>query len=398
MSKPFPIFLIDLDSVLIEPRGYRKAIQSTLGYFTKKMGLGDLYPGEEAIARFESINMTCEWDITPILLAAVFDGVLKENPRVIFPDTDLFTACASIQKLHLNPPTLELERITAILGNQFKPGMEYASLAWELNQPSGEQPPFPSLVGHPLLDRILKGTRDLDGALTTHVFQHFTLGSDRFQALCGETPFFESESYLQSLDKVLLNSDTRDILLKTWKNNQLGAAVFTARPSLPEKGGAASFNYSPEAEVALEALELTELPLIGAGKMGWLATQLNLRVDQLTKPSPVQALSAITAAFTRQTESALWSAAGVYFDHKLDGYEHFPALSIHVFEDAGGNINAVRKAAEILATAGIQNQVTAWGIAEDSEKQSALRQAGANLLSDVNQAIRQAFILEGILK
>jgi hypothetical protein len=45
LKKLFPVFLIDLDSVLVEPRGYRLAMQSALGWFTERMGLGDLYPG-----------------------------------------------------------------------------------------------------------------------------------------------------------------------------------------------------------------------------------------------------------------------------------------------------------------------------------------------------------------
>ena len=92
MSSTLPVFLIDLDSVLVEPRGYRMAIQSTLAYFTGKMGLGDLYPGEDAIASLEAINMTSEWDITPILLTSVFESLLEQNNKLDLPG-DLLAAC-----------------------------------------------------------------------------------------------------------------------------------------------------------------------------------------------------------------------------------------------------------------------------------------------------------------
>ena len=164
----------------------------------------------------------------------------------------------------------------------------------------------------------------------------------------------------------------------------------------PEKGGVMSFNFSPEAEVALEALGLNDLPLIGAGKTGWLATQLGKRIDELTKPSPVQALAAIIAAVTRQTESALWAAAGLHFENKKVDNGAMPPLRIHVFEDAGGNIRAVRKAAEMLADAGGKNEVVAWGISENPEKQGALKEAGASLMPDINQALRSAFAMESI--
>ena len=395
MNGSFPVFLIDLDSVLIEPRGYRRAIQSTLAYFTQKMGLGDLYPGEDAIARYEAINMTCEWDITPITLAAVFDGLLRGNPQLVLPD-NLMEACEYVRTLAVKPPQLDLEHITSVLAAHFKPGMEFATLALELSRPGMENPTYPHLVGSPLLAQILADTRALDGALTTRVFQHFTLGSERYQNLCGLTPYFESNSYLHDYDEVLLKPSARDTLLTAWQRMQVGVAVYTARPSLPEKGGVMSFNFSPEGEVALEALELSPLPLIGAGKTGWLAIQLGKRIDELTKPSPVQALAAITAAVTRQTESALWAAARLAFEGVNSAYQQMPPLSIHVFEDAGGNIRAVRKAAEMLVNAGVKNEVVAWGISENPEKQGALKEAGASLMPDINQALREAFAVESI--
>lgn len=394
-SKTFPVFLIDLDSVLIEPRGYRKSIQAALAYFTNQMGLGDLYPGEDAIARFEAINMTCEWDITPILLAAIIDALLRENQQIALP-IDLEEACQTIRTREVKTPKVDLVRITSILAEHFKPGMEYATLALDLNLAGVQDPPFPYLARHPLISAILANTRLIDGALTTKVFQHFTLGSERYEKLSGLSRLFESESYLQKHDQLLLDKTTRDALLKAWHEKKLGIAVYTARPSLPVKGDVVSFNYSPEAEVALEALGLSELPLVAAGKMGWLATEMGIRVDQLTKPSPVQALAGVSAAVTRQVEPSLWAAARLFFNQENNGYQSYPALSIHVFEDAGGNIKAVRKAAEVLGEIGVQNSVTAWGISENPEKQQALLQADANLLQNVNQAIQQAFAVEGI--
>lgn len=393
MSAAFPVFLIDLDSVLIEPRGYRKAIQSTLACFTSKMGLGELYPGEDAIASLEAINMTCEWDITPILLTAVFEGLARENEGLQLPD-DLLSACDVVRTKRLTPPTLELNEVTAMLAANFKPGMEYAALALDLSQPGISAPLFPHLAGQPILNALLANTRLLDGALTTRVFQHFTLGAERFEHLTGSKRLFESESYLLKEDKVLLTEDCRETLLSAWQRNQIGAAIYTARPSMPVKGSVTSYNYSPEAEVALEALKLSQLPLIGAGKMGWLASQMGLRIDQLTKPSPVQALAAITTAVTRQTESSLWAAAKLNFEGKKEAYRGFPKLSIHVFEDAGGNIKAVRQAAKMLEEIGIQNQVTAWGIGESPIKQQALLKAGAKLVPEINQAILLALDVE----
>ena len=395
MSDRLPVFLIDLDSVLVEPIGYRMAIQSTLAYFTERMGLGDLYPGEDVIASLEAINMTSEWDITPILLASIFEALLEQNMSLDLPG-DLLVACETVRRSSVNPPALDYSSLPKILGGNFKPGMEYASLAFELNHFGAANPPFPLLVEHPLLNALLLNTRSLDGALTTRVFQHFTLGSKRYEQLTGLPRLFDSDSYLEKHDQLLLSSAARDLLLENWKSRKLGAAIYTARPSLPEKDSATSFHYSPEAEVALETLGLTELPLIGAGKIGWLAERMNVPAHEFAKPSPVQALAAIAASVTRQTGASLRAAADLHLNGKLSLFKDLPALSIHVFEDSGGNAASVRRAVEQLNQAGLSCTFTAWGIGENPAKQQALLKAGAKLVPEVNQAIQLALNVEGL--
>jgi len=395
VSTRLPVFLIDLDSVLIEPCGYRMAIRSTLAYFTEKMGLGDLYPGEDVIASLEAVSMTSEWDITPILLAAVFETLLEQNLKLDLPG-DILSACEAVRAAAVKPPKVNFTLLPKILGGHFKPGMEYASLAFELNQVGADQPPFPLLVEHPLLSALLRNTRAMDGALTTRVFQHFTLGSKRFEQLTGLPRLFESDSYLESYDQVLLSADSSDALLLAWKNRKLGAAIYTARPSLPETDGATSYLFSPEAEVALETLGLSQLPLIGAGKIGWLANRMNIPAHELAKPSPVQALAAIAAAVTRQTGPALRAAADLHLNGTVGLFKGLPALSIHVFEDSGGNAASVRRAVEKLNAAVLDCTFTAWGIGENPIKQQSLLKAGATLVPEINQAIQLALNLEGL--
>ena len=395
MNRNFPVFLIDLDSVLIEPRGYRLSIQATLAWFTARMGFGDLYPGEDAIARLEAINMTSEWDITPVLLSALFEGLLRENPGLTLP-ADLTEACDEIRRLGLPPPKLDLGDFPALLASRFKPGMEYAGLALELCRPGAKNPLFPRLAGHPIVKSLLAGTRKTDGALTTKVFQHFTLGSRRYEEFTGLERLFESDSYLEKFDRVLLTDDTRDALLQVWQKGEIGIAVYTARPSLAEKDGAPSFAYSPEAEVAVEMLGLNALPLIGFGKIFWLASISGVSSEEFAKPSPVQALAAIAAAVTRQTEPALRAAATLFLHNEAGFYRNLPPLSIHVFEDSGGNTASVHRAVDILNGSGLACTFTAWGIGSNPVKQKALSQAGATLLPDINQAVQQAFRSENI--
>jgi hypothetical protein len=395
LSNFFPVFLLDMDNVLVEPRGYRLAVQATLGYFTQKMGLGDLYPGEEVITRFEAINMTSEWDITPILLASIFDGLLEANPGLTISET-LEEACKGIHSLELKPPRQNLSRLISILAAHFNPEVEFADLALDLNRPGTSDLPFPSLLGHVLLENILSKTRILGGASTTNIFQHFVLGSKRWEEIYGLPRLFDCASILEKNDRQLLSADTRNLLLQVWRDKKVGVVVYTARPSLPEEHGPMALMYSPEADLAMETLRISELPLIGAGQMDSLAVKLGCRSNQLIKPSPVQALAAITAAVSRQTDISLQAAGRLYLTGEKSLYQDFPQLSIHVFEDSGGNVSSVRQAGDILTTAGLPNRVNAWGISQNKAKRQALDKVGARLMPDINLAVRAALAGENI--
>jgi len=124
ISSPTPrrVFLFDLDGVLVAPLGYRAAIHATLEHFTRRMGLGDCTsPGEEAIARFESISMTSEWDIVPTCLAAILDALLAEHPSLAMPDT-LEEVCAYLYQHSLPAPTIDLAHLTQRLGAAYHGG------------------------------------------------------------------------------------------------------------------------------------------------------------------------------------------------------------------------------------------------------------------------------------
>lgn len=390
MNSRFPVFLIDLDGVLVEPRGYRLAIRSTLNWFTERMGLGDMYPGENAIAGFEAINMTSEWDITAILLSSIFDELVKQYPGLALP-ADVLAACDIVNDRHLDAPKLSLDLLRSTLFANFQPGTQFADLAFDLSRPVNGSKTFSALADHPLLENILTRTRMLDGSLTTRVFQHFTLGTEKFEEFTGFGALFNSESYLMKYDRLLLKENIRKMLLTFWEQSKCGAAIFTARPSLPQSGREFTYNYSPEAEIALQALQLSELPLIAGGKMGWLASIKGLSIEHFIKPSPVQALAAIGAAVTRESELALLAAADFYFNRNTDFFKRLPPLSIHVFEDSGGNIKSVEQAAELLNAEGIDIQFKGWGISQNEQKQQALIDAGAVLVMDINQAISNAY-------
>jgi hypothetical protein len=390
-----PIFLLDLDHVLVQPHGYREGIRATLAYFTQRMGLSEIWPGEEALAHLEAVNMTCEWDQVAILLANLLETLTAERPDLTLPDS-LADAMEYVRANGYPTPPQNLLPLITRLGEKFTPGREYARLALELSQSAGTEPLFPHLAGSKLLEQLLGDVRSLTGSLSTCVFQNFILGGDRFEAVYGLPRYFDGEPYLSLYDSVLLDKRSCTLLTSLWLTGKVGMAVFTARPSVPDFNHPVALHYSAEAELALELLGLMDLPLIGAGQMCWLAEGLGCADYKVLKPSPVQTLAAIGAANGMDARAALTAAGELVFQGRTEGFSELPPLSIHVFEDSGGNVRSVYEAGRLLKTLGIQTGVSAWGIAEDPVKQQALTAARAVLAPDIRTAIHSALRQEGL--
>jgi hypothetical protein len=396
----YTIFLFDIDGVLVAPFGYREAVRATLGYFYQQMKFPEsLLPDEDVLSGFEAIRITSEWDMVPICLATVIDGWLSVNPDFILPDR-------ISQALH------EIGKAAAVTILPGDPGFLRLLQALKGAPKAGEYPAdtvlnlagavnsdiYPNLAGSRLLDSLLARSRDIKASTTTRIFQHYTLGSQAFQASYQLPPSIQTESLLARYDQPLLPPDLSRRLLNLRAQRAIYSAAFTMRPSLAPRGvdDSSAQKYVPEAEIALELVQLAGIPLVGYGRMLYLAEQLGLEAESLLKPSPVQAIAAILAAISGDENQALSEAYCVYAKSR----EYFTTfikpiikpgdrLLIHVFEDSAGGIEAVFKAADILTAAGFPSQVSAHGIATHPQKTIALEQAGATIYTSTAQAVRQ---------
>jgi hypothetical protein len=394
------VLLFDLDGVLIAPHGYRRAIQASLEHFTRRMGLGDCYPGEENIARFEAISMTSEWDIVPTCLAALLDALLADHPGLLLPGR-LEAVCTYLGGKEPSPaPVVDYISLAQRLGVAYRGGA-YLDLVLALCQPVAEkspgaisaglpQPLFPHLAGHPLLEDLLRHTRQVTISPTTRVFQSFALGSAAYRQTYAQPPALDSLSFLKEYDQALISVEIRRNLLRAWQAGEFDLAVCTLRPSLPGVDGAdLKLSYSPEAELALEVAGLPGVPLVGYGQVCRLAELTGRSPEELVKPSPVQALAAIGAAVHGDVLPALLGAERLVFASAAAYFHTFPPLEVHIFEDAAGGVRAVRQAAVLLQAAGLQVVMHAWGISANPDKTAALLQAGAMIYPDINQALNQ---------
>ncbi len=103
-------------------------------------------------------------------------------------------------------------------------------------------------------------------------------------------------------DRPLLDDRyARPTFIAYTNRGELAIAAITNRPSYPPKEVTKNMlGYPPEAEMALELNGLEHIPLIGFGRLRYVAEQLGRDTEELIKPSPVHILSAILTAITGQ--------------------------------------------------------------------------------------------------
>jgi hypothetical protein len=235
------------------------------------------------------------------------------------------------------------------------------------------------------------------------IFQQFALGSAQFSDIYDLEPIFDCDPCL-ALDESILTAEVSERLRQVFASSDYYAAIYSARPSLPPKNLSlqelAAIDrriHPPEAEMAAAIAGLSDLPLIGAGSMAWLAECRGKAPDSYVKPSPVQALAAIGAAISRDERTAVEAAAHlVEENHMVEPLEELAEGSTHVvvFEDSSGGIRAARQAADILRKAGASIHVTGIGIAQDHIKREILAETADWLAPDINVGLSS--ILDGL--
>jgi hypothetical protein len=223
---------------------------------------------------------------------------------------------------------------------------------------------------------LLSQTRNVNFSQTMRLFQHYSLGSRVYSEIYKLPAEVETESFLLTHDRSNINDAIRARLRQ--QNNYLSA--LTARPSAPPREvNDSHFGYAPEAEIALELVGLADIPLIGFGKLEYLALQRGLDAGALIKPSPVHALAAIAAALTGDEWTGLQSAGNWFQTGQLKGvFVELPReFELYVVEDTLGGIRSTQAAGDILRQNGFDVTVQALGMTSgSSSKVEAFTQAG----------------------
>jgi hypothetical protein len=394
-TKPMHLFLFDVDSVLVEANGYLKALQDTVTHFSRQMGVGAHPPTEAEVRALEAHGLTSEWDSAPTCIAALLVERLRREPSFALPAnwSDALTRLET-HPLPLSHPdyTALAQRVGERMADQPGAAQAARTVLWEdvLASP-GLKPHYNALDA--LFDVLLGHTHDFYRAPVTRHFQHLVIGSQGVHQTYGVDPDFESIAYLREYDRPLLAADVRARLHESIDRGDVRIALYTARPSLPPADTSVTANgYSPEAELARSLAGLDAYPLIGLGRVHWLAERAGERVEHLVKPSPVQALAAVGAAWSGQETSTLEAALALHRDGELrPPLIDLDTASVHVFEDSPGGIDAVKHAVELLQAAGLDIAWQPYGIVPaDGPKAKAMAARNVPIRPSINQAILDA--------
>lgn len=398
------VYLFDVDGVLIRPGGYRAAVRATVNHFSNRFGLGDLAPQDDTLSIFESLGITCEWDMVPILLATILDTATAQIWAGQGPKS-LRNRRERAADRPAQPLEVDFSATIYRAAGFHQTGRALSDCILTASLDGCSEKLFPNLTEAELLKELFADTRRFDRSPATSVFETFALGEAAYTGATGLPAPAHSESLLERYDLPLLDPLARDRLLSLRSGGQARFVAYTARPSLPvslpEKFLAVCV---PEAELALGLLGIDPFPLMGSGQMCETAIKLGQDIDRLTKPAPYHAVAAIACAWTGDAGAALnWmEQVFTYFEDsreektaprptlQTDAGRLPERLRLHIFEDSPAGMRGGKQAVEMLSELGLHIELKLWGVSQHPQKRSALEAVGAQVFADVNQAFAAA--------
>jgi phosphoglycolate phosphatase-like HAD superfamily hydrolase len=386
------LFLFDVDGVLVDARGYLRALQDTVAHFARRMGVGDPRLTEDEVRAGEAHGLTSEWDSAPAYILTLLVERLRREPSLALPARwdDALDVLATHPLSLSHPDYMALVARIGARRRDFKETSHAVrAVLWDDAQ---VLPAAQCEAVSAILDELLADTHAFACAPITQHFQHLVIGSEGVAKTYGIAPYFEARPYLLDQDVAELTPEIAARLRAAAASGDIHPVIYTARPSLPPRGAATSpQGYSPEAELAQTLVGLEGWPVIGLGRLQWLAARCGGQTAQMVKPSPVQALAAIGAAVGPEV-AALEAAWDFHTSGELRGpLADLGATTVHIFEDTVGGMGGVRSAVELLQAAGVDIHWQPYGITPATgAKAEAMAAQGIPTYRSVNDAVAVA--------
>ena len=397
------ILLFDIDGVLVDDRGYRAGLSLTIDHFSYMMGQEKRAPAPEIVELFHANSFTNEWDICPLAIGALIVAAVRAHPAIELSPAPLVDFLRQLRGADVGP----FDYAEWVMATDSRAGSpsERARAALDDGLSKLTLSESTRMAVAAALNELLNDPYDVAHSIVTQVFQEHILGSSLFEEVYRLRPRFEAESLLYHDDRPFLSAEARSLLRALVAEGSARACIYSARPSLPpsstldwlEQSTHSPQGYAPEAELALQLIQLTELPLIAMGRMQWFAGRVGTRVEYLVKPSPVQALAAILAALSRHEAEAVESA------YRLMSEGQAPStltalddriLDVWVVEDSVIGVHAASAAIDLINKGDIRARLHALGVSAGGPKAEVLSKLCETIVPDVNQAI--AYIADRI--
>ena len=367
------ILLFDMDGVLLDPRGYHRALQKTVHLTGQALGYPKITLPQDIIHRFEASGITSEWDSSAVCLGLMLKagwqaGLPLQVPRELAPQT------RSRHGLPAPDWAEFLTRLNAdgLPGSPLERGLSL--LQQDLSRPQRK-----------IIAGLVENAHSPAESLTHRIFQELVLGSSVYQATYDRQPALNTPGFLTKHDRPSLPKGQLQALKDWLAAEGHRAAILTNRPSQPPP----PLFGTPEAELGAALVELDDLPLAGYGQMLWTAHQLQLSVEACRKPNPVHALSALQLAAGLDEQKALLSAGKLAHQGQVnESWEAFHQAEVVVFEDTPPGLESVRSARNLLQNSGIHLKLDLVGISRDPQKKEVLARRGAAIYPALGPALK----------
>ncbi len=192
-KQPEHVLIFDLDGVLIEPAGYKKAFLGALKYFLSRMGVKGFDPSVILHTLFESIGISWEWDMIPLTLALFLEKTWDENR--IYDRYRNLENLFSQDRTNTFLEAIQLEDEIDTLRGMLLPGMApSASIYFQSIQQKGDGL-FKHLSRTFLFEELLNHTREIKRCITSQVFQSYCIGSKDFRAITKLHAVVQTDSF-----------------------------------------------------------------------------------------------------------------------------------------------------------------------------------------------------------
>lgn len=373
------VLLFDMDGVLVDMGGYHGALRETVAEIGRLLGYRQVCLSPDAIAAFEAIGVTNEWDSSAICAALLLSKAWEVDPGLRFPGVQSLETSAPHD---LAPPDfMALIEVMAKTPSDLRP-LRRAEIAlmdgsghrWEKKQVE-------------TIRHLLDDPYDVSRFLTVRIQQEFVLGSETFAATYGLPSRLNCASYLLTHDRPTLSAHQANAMLRWLEMPDQYAAIFTNRPSSQPE----NLLGTPEAELGARVAGLENLPMVALGGAAWLGESRGQRIEAFFKPSPVHVLAALRHALGASLEEALLASAALVYDGEVDrGWEELAGVKVSVFEDAAKGLESAKAAQKALAKGGIPMDLSLYGVTENSMKARSLEAEGGSVYADLPEALEAA--------